>query len=64
MKTKVKIEITFEDYSDYKMHLALINKSVKHVLDHPELQSEGDVVGDNISTAYSSHKFSVEKQEE
>lgn len=59
-KKTANITITFEDDKDFKMEIALVKEKIVQYLksQDPDLKEGGD------TTAWSSHKYSVETQEE
>lgn len=58
-KTKVSIEIEFEDAEDFKQHMADIRMRVLKLLNHPSLPLDKE-----SDTGWSKHKFDIQFPED
>ena len=57
-KVKVKIEIIFDDYSSFKMHMGAVREKVNAFLKNP---TERDLAEGSEASAWSSHSFTIEE---
>lgn len=60
-KIKVKIEIIFDDYASFRMHMGAVRERVNQFLKNP---TERDLAEGSESSAWSSHSFTIEQIEE
>ena len=59
-RTKVTVSITFEEDTDFKMHMQMVQKKVNEFLKRPD---ENEKMGEE-QTAWSSHTYTIETSEE
>ena len=57
-KVKVSIEITFEDYADFKLHYGMVREKINAFLKNP---TDRDLSEGSESSAWSNHKFTIEE---